>query len=280
MALGRAMKKVLVVDSGKPCNRQTPHSHNFLTNDGRTPAEISTIAKFQVKNYKTVSFFEGKVIAAYRDKNGFIVKIESGEVYNTKKMVFATGIKDILPPIQGIDACWGISVIHCPYCHGYEVREEKTGIIGNGDLAFDFVRLISNWTNALTLFTNGPSTVDGAKSGILKNKGILIIEKKIRAIEHREGHIEYLLFEDGSRIFMKALYAPSPFEQHCNIPQQIGCELTTEGYVKVDGAHETTVPGIYAIGDCSSKMRTVAGAVSSGTSCGIQLSKKMILEEF
>lgn len=280
MALGRALRTVLIVDDGKPCNRQTPHSHNFLTNDGKTPAEIATLARLQVSKYTTVEFFKGLATNGRKTDQGFEIEVSSGETFATKHLIFATGIKDILPSIPGIEACWGISVIHCPYCHGYEVRQEKTGILGNGDAGFDFTRLISNWTKDLTLFTNGPSTLTVEQGVQLQQHEIKIVEKKIEKIEHKNGHIQHLLFTDGTSFPLKAIYAPSPFVQHCKILELLDCALTEEGYIQIDNYHETTVPGVFAVGDNASKMRTVANAVAMGTATGIMLSKKMILEKF
>jgi thioredoxin reductase len=280
MALGRALKTVLVVDDGKPCNRQTPHSHNFLTNDGKTPAEIAALANLQVNKYKTVEFFKGLATNGRKTDQGFEIQVLSGETFAANHLIFATGIKDILPGIPGIEACWGISVLHCPYCHGYEVRQEKTGILGNGEAGFDFTRLIANWTKDLTLFTNGPSTLTVEQSVQLQQHEIKIVEKKIEKFEHNNGHIQDLWFEDGTSFSLKAIYAPSPFEQHCKIPELLGCALNEEGYIKIDNFQETTIPGVFAIGDNASKMRTVANAVSMGTAAGIAISKKMILEEF
>jgi thioredoxin reductase len=159
MALGRALKKVLIIDSGKPCNAQTPNSHNFLTQDGKTPAAISTLAKQQVEKYDTVTYYNGLVTNGKKTVDTFEIKVLSGETFRANKLIFATGIQDDLPKIEGIEACWGISMLHCPYCHGYEVRKEKTGILGNGEYANELTKLISNWTNDLTLYTNGKSTL-------------------------------------------------------------------------------------------------------------------------
>lgn len=280
MALGRALKNVLIIDDGKPCNRQTPHSHNFLTNDGKTPAEITVLANLQVGRYDTVKFFNGTANSANKTGSGFQVGLATGETFDASKLVFATGIKDLLPAIDGLSECWGISVIHCPYCHGYEVRNEQTGILGNGDMAFDFTKLISNWTNDLTLFTNGKSRLTADQTAKLESHQIEIIEKEIIKLEHINGHLLNVIFRDGSKSTAKAIYAPAPFEQHCKIPGALGCELTEEGYIKIDEFHETNIQGVFAIGDNASKMRTVANAVAMGTSAGITISKKMILEEF
>lgn len=280
MALGRAMKSVLVIDDEKPCNRQTPYSHNFLTNDGKTPAEITALSKKQVSKYNSVHFIKGWAKSGNKMDEGFEIELDSGEKFNGKKLVFATGIKDLLPDIEGVDACWGISVIHCPYCHGYEVKNEKTGILGNGNSGFEFARLISNWTNDLTLFTNGPSLLNEEQIIKLDQHKIKVVEKEINRFEHSEGRVQHIVFKNGELELANAIYAPSPFEQHCKIPETLGCELTEEGYLKIDNFQETTIKGVYAIGDNASKMRTLANAVSMGTSAGISISKKLIFETF
>ena len=122
MALGRSVRRVLIIDSGAPCNRFTPHSHNFITHDGEVPAVISAKAKAQVLAYPTVQFQEGIVTKADKTAQGFTVTTASGATYTAKKLFIATGVKDILPEINGLAACWGVSAIHCPYCHGYEYR--------------------------------------------------------------------------------------------------------------------------------------------------------------
>ncbi len=280
MALGRALKKVLIIDDGKPCNRQTPYSHNFLTNDGKAPAEIAALASQQVSKYDTVEFFAGTATNVVTMAKGFEIYIATGETFSAKKLIFATGIKDILPAIEGISECWGISVLHCPYCHGYEIRNEKTGILVNGDTAFDFIRLIFNWTKDLTLFTNGMAVFTDEQRGQIRHHQIEIIDKEIERLEHDNGQIRKVIFKDGSVSSVKAIYAPVPFEQHCKIPEILGCDLTEDGYIKIDGFQETTIKGIYAVGDNAAKLRTVANAVAMGTTAGMTISKNMILDEF
>lgn len=280
MALGRSLRRVLIIDSGKPCNRQTPHSHNFLTQDGKTPREIATLAREQVARYETVTFFQGFAVSGAKTESGFEVRTDSGEVFQAKRLIFATGIRDILKDLEGFSECWGISVIHCPYCHGYEVRHEKTGILGNGDYGYEFSAFISNWTKNLTLFTNGPSTLSPEQTAKLKSHHIHIVETEVEKLEHTNGQLERIRFKDGSATALKAIYSHIPFEQHCSIPQSLGCELTEDGYIKVDPLQKTTVPGVFACGDNTTRMRTVANAVAMGALAGMMLNKELVFEEF
>lgn len=280
MALGRALMKVLVVDSGLPCNRQTPYSHNFLTQDGNTPFNISKIGRQQVEQYKTVEFMNSKATSVNKTIHGFELEVETGEKILGVKLIFATGIKDIMPEIEGFDICWGRTVLHCPYCHGYEVKGQNTGIISNGNAAFELAWLISNWTEKLTVYTNGKSNITEEQRESLLGRNISVIETPIQRLNNKDGYVKSIEFVNGEIISIDTIYSKLPFEQHCQIPQNLGCDLTDEGYLKIDGFHETTVSGIYACGDNVTRMRTVANAVSMGTSTGISVSKKIIQERF
>lgn len=280
MALGRALRNVLIIDSGIPCNRQTPHSHNFLTQDGRTPKEISILAKQQVEAYNTITFFDGFATKGQKTKNGFEIQTESGDKFSATKLVFATGIKDIMPSIKGFSTCWGISVLHCPYCHGYEVKNETTGILGNGEYGFEFAKLISNWTKDLTLFTNGISTLTAEQTAKLNKHHIKIIEKEIEALEHVDGQLQNIIFKDGSKTNSNVIYTRLPFEQNCPVYEQLGSELTADGYIKTDPFQKTTVKGVFACGDNATRMRTIANAIAMGTAAGMAINKELVEESF
>ncbi|MES2555299.1 MAG: NAD(P)/FAD-dependent oxidoreductase [Bacteroidota bacterium] len=280
MALGRALRKTLIIDSGKPCNRQTPHSHNFLTQDGQTPAAIASLAKEQVLAYETVSFHNDLAVSGSPTANGFEIRTQSGETFTAKKLIFATGIKDLMPEIAGFSECWGISVIHCPYCHGYEYSHKRTGIFTNGDMAFEVGKLISNWTKDLTIFTNGKSTLTPEQTEKLAKHGIQINELLIERFEHTGGYLENVVFKDGSKTPVAAMYARPAFEQHCAIPKQLGCELNEHGYISIDPFQKTSTPGVFACGDNTTFMRSVANSVAMGTLAGVMTNKEIIEDEF
>lgn len=280
MSLGRALKKTLIIDGNQPCNRQTPYSHNFLTRDGSTPKEIADIAKEQLKPYQTVELLTGIAISAKKTGKGFEVTTGTKETFTAKKLIFATGIKEEFPDIEGISACWGVSVLHCPYCHGYEVKGVKTAILGSGQGAYEMAMLISNWTTQLTVFTNGTADFTPAQLKKSTSHNITINEKPIQRLDHSQGKLQQIVFADGTTCHIKAIYTKNPFIQHCPLPRELGCEPTEEGYIKVGPDQQTTVEGIYACGDSTSKLRTVANAVSSGTTAGMMASKQLIMEQF
>jgi thioredoxin reductase len=280
MSLGRALRKVLVIDSGLPCNKQTPHSHNFLTQDAQKPDVIASIALSQLANYNTIQFKKDLAIRAVKTANGFMVETQTGEVFRTKKLIFATGLKDQMPDIPGFAECWGISVIHCPYCHGYEVRHQKTGIIANGEAAFHYAQLINNWTKDLTIFTNGPSTLNEAQRAKLQEHQINVIEATIEKLVQKDGKMEKVVFTDGSIIPLRAIYSRPAYVQHSDIPQALGCELTDQGLIKTDNLQKTTISGVFACGDNSNPMRSVAASVATGSATGAFVNHELIAESF
>ena len=280
MSLGRSLRKVLIIDSGLPCNRQTPHSHNFITHDGDTPKAIAEQAKAQVLAYERVSFHNGIAISGTQHEEGFEITTQAGESFTAKKVIFATGIRDLMPGLPGFAACWGISVIHCPYCHGYEYKAQATGILANGDMAFHYAPMISNLTKELTIFTNGKPAFSDAQSATLRRKKIAIIDKEIEQLKHREGQLQEILFTDGSSAVLNALYARPAFEQHCQIPEQLGCVFNEQGYIQVDNMQKTSIPGLFACGDNVTPMRSVASAVAMGNMAGAMANKELCEEAF
>jgi thioredoxin reductase len=280
MSLGRSLKKTLVIDSGLPCNRQTPYSHNFLTQDGKTPKEISALARQQVGHYDTVHFHQGVALTGEKNEDHFQVSTGDGKTFFAKKLILAAGIEDQMPDIPGFTDCWGISVIHCPYCHGYEYRNQPTGIFANGEHAFHLAGLVNNLSPELTIFSNGPADFSAEQRHTLQGRNIRIVETTLSALEHQDGHLQQLKLHDGQVVELKALYAAIPFKQHSTIGETLGCALTELGLISVDAFQKTTVPGVFACGDNSSPMRAVANAVATGTLAGAMANRELTFEKF
>lgn len=279
MALGRASRNVLIIDEGKPCNALTPHSHNFLTRDGETPAAISAIAKEQALNYPTVNFHEGMVTSVTKTETGFTAETASGEAFHTKKILLATGVKDIIPHMPGLADCWGKTVIHCPYCHGYEVKGLKTAVLANGDAAMHYAMLLRQWTDDLTFFTNGPATFSNEQKDKLKKHNIGIIETKIERLLQDDGKLEAIILEDGTTHNFPVMYYKPEFALP-EFVQKLNPETDDFGFIKVDDMMHTSVDGIYAAGDCMTMMRAVANAVATGNKAGAIINRDFVVESF
>ncbi|RZM28279.1 MAG: NAD(P)/FAD-dependent oxidoreductase, partial [Pedobacter sp.] len=185
-----------------------------------------------------------------------------------------------MPDIKGFAACWGISVIHCPYCHGYEFRGQKTGIMANGERAFHIASLVNNLTDELRILTSGKADFNDEQIIKLQKNNIKIIEKEIAEISHEHGHIKQVIFNDGSKQSFDAVYAAVPFIQHSDIPVALGCELTEQGHIKVDMLYKTSIANVFAGGDNTSPMRSVANAVAAGNMIGAVVNSEMTQERF
>lgn len=280
MALGRSLRKTLVIDNGKPCNEQTPHSHNFLTQDGKSPKEIAENARKQVSEYETVHFHQGKAVDAKKSETGFEVTTEKGEKFYSKKLIIATGITDEIPNIKGFKESWGISLIHCPYCHGYEYKGKKTAIIANGDKAVHISSLVKNLTKDVTLITREKANFTNEQRDKLQRNNIQIIENEIAELKHHKGIAESIIFADETEIKFEAVYGAFPFHQHSEIPKNLGCEVTEFGHIKTDQFQKTNVPGLFVCGDNSSMMRSVSNAVMTGNVAGAMVNMELVTDCF
>lgn len=280
MSLGRSMRKVLVIDSGKPCNIQTPHSHNFITHDGKAPHDIAMLAKEEVLKYDTVQFHDTVAVAGRKTDNGFEIEIETGHKFTAERLLFATGVRDILPDIKGLRECWGITVIHCPYCHGYEFRGKETAILATGEKAMHTARMVSNLTDKLSIIAPGIAEFTEEQKAKLHSKNITLTDAAITEVGHENGRLKHIVFADGSTKPLDALYIAPAFVQHCDVPEKLGCELTEPGFFKIDEFHKTTVPGVYACGDSTAAMRSIANAVAQGNVTGAMVNMDLCDAKF
>jgi thioredoxin reductase len=280
LALGRSLRKTLIIDAGLPCNRQTPHSQNFLTQDGSPPAQIAAIAREQLLKYESIEFRSGFVKEAGISGELISVVTDSGERFTGRKLIMASGIRDLLPTIPGLAECWGISVIHCPYCHGYEYRGKKTGILANGDAAIHYAMLVGRLASGLFIYTNGKAEFGEDTRRQLEKNGIPLVETDITAVEHRAGYLTGLRLSSGAFEPLDALYARVPFEQHSGIPAMLGCAFDQQGYIQIDHAQKTSVPNVFACGDNCSPMRSVANAVAGGNLAGAMANMELAKVDF
>jgi thioredoxin reductase len=280
MTLGRARRHVVVIDAGNPCNIHAPFSHNFLTHDGEKPSDIARVAKQQVLQYPTITFVEAIAVKSQKIDGFFCIETNTQKSFNGQKLLFSTGLTDIIPDVPGYAECWGISILHCPYCHGYEAKDQKTGILGNGELAFEMAKMIAQWTNDLAIFTDGKAVFSESESQKLKQHQIQIVETEIKAFEHENGQIRNIVFNGGSKHKISALYAHPHTKQQCDFSTVFGCKMNGHGCIDTDVFQKTNIPGIYAAGDCASVGRAISVAVAAGTVAGMFINKELVEESF
>ncbi|QKG55609.1 NAD(P)/FAD-dependent oxidoreductase [Hymenobacter sp. BRD128] len=278
LALGRARRSVLVLDASRPRNRFTPHAHNLLLHDGDAPADLAARARQQVAAYPTVQLLEAQATTATKLPDGsFEVGTGAHGTFVASRLLLATGLRDELPPVPGFAECWGKSVIHCPFCHGYEVADQPTGIWNNGDEVGHQVKLLLNWSRQLTIFTNGPATFRPEVHELLQAHAIELIETPVTGVLHTDGQLTGLRLADGRTRPLPVLYARLPWHQASELPQQLGCEITEQVLIRTDASYRTTVPGVYAAGDCSVAPPQLALAIAAGNLAGASLSRELIM---
>lgn len=276
LALGRARRRVLVIDANEPCNARVPHSHNLLTHDGVPPHVLRSMARADVAKYPTVQFYDGRAEELGGTNGSFAVRTADGLTHLGRKLLLALGVRDELPPINGLAECWGISAAACPFCHGYEVRDKRLVVISNSPETVHYAMLIHTWSDHVTVCTNGPSVQDVEQLSALRRKGITVVETPISEVLHDQGHVKGLAFADGSRQEVDTLFLRSTTTVPEAITVMLGVERTELGLLKVDHMQHTNVAGVFASGDCTTPMRSLSAAIASGTMAGASITHDLV----
>lgn len=281
MALGRSNRKTIVIDSGSPRNKPAPHAHNIFTRDGTPPLELLKIARQQLKPYTTVHFKNGFITKAGR-KNGLItLTTDKDETITVRRLILATGLTDVMPDIKGFKELWGTKIVHCPFCHGFEFRDQSIGILLNGKNAEHVTPLVFNLNKSIQLFTNGKMDLSGHFKKWAKSNNITINETTVAEIvDDKKGLV--IKFTDGTSQFLKGLYSRGvKYKFHHELAVQLGCKLTEEGSVQVDETGSTTVKGVYAAGDLAhAGAHQVIFAAASGAKAAMACHGSMTMEDY
>ncbi|KKB08008.1 NAD(P)/FAD-dependent oxidoreductase [Devosia chinhatensis] len=267
MQLGRARRKVTVLDTGLNRNRYAEAAHNILGQDGVPPGDILAKARAQVAAYPSVTLVSGRADTISGEDGNFTITTEDGRTIGGKKLILAYGIVDDFPDIDGFAACWGKTVIHCPFCHGYEVAGRPWGLLYSSPMSLHGPVLYANWTDDITLILDGNAIID-AERHKLEHRKVRIVEGGIRAINHQDGKLESLTLDDGSTLKLAALYAHPRNRPSATLHEQLGLEMKetpTGEMVAVKDMQATSRPGVYAAGDLSMAMHSVTFSVNSGS---------------
>ncbi|GBF37158.1 NAD(P)/FAD-dependent oxidoreductase [Leptospira johnsonii] len=281
LALGRMSRTALVCDDSRPRNAASSHLNNFPTRDGIHPAEWRKLVRKDLEKYNTISFFEGSVLSVEKSGPGFAAKLSSDKTFYFKKVILAYGVEDEHLPIPGYKELWGKSIFHCPYCHGFEVKGSKIGLIGNGDMLMYMLPLIFDLASDLIVFTNGKAELQEEQKDLLKKKKIRLIEEKITGFIYEGEKLKAVTFENEETIEREALYAlPSfPFKLKSKIGEELGCEKDKFGFYKVGEKGKTSVDGVYACGDNASGAHSVLLAAASGGMAGAGIVHELLSEK-
>jgi len=270
-----------VLNGGLPRNAPTPEAHNFLTQDGTNPVELLRIGRGQLAPYGSVQVKEEAVAAITRIGEGFEIIGTEGQAWKARKVVLATGLVDELPRIEGFQERWGVSVLHCPFCHGWEVRDQVLAVYGNNTATFELCLLARNWSNRVTLCTDGPAELSEDQVGQLRRNGFSILEKKVARLEGDGRSLERVVFAGGDLLPCEALFVRPIRRQRSDLASKLGCALSEAGYIEVDESGQTNVEGVFAAGDATEpSWQILPFAAYSGARAGISVAKALMSEAF
>jgi thioredoxin reductase len=279
MQLARARRRVLVVDSGLPRNRFAEASHGFLGQDGKAPFEILREAACQVSAYPTVEIVRGEVLKARREVGGdFIIEMSGGRTARGRRLVLATGVADSLPDVPGLKERWGATVLHCPYCHGYEVRDRPLGVLANHPMAAHQAAMIPDWGPA-TLFTQGRFEPDAEQLAHLSARGVTIERQPVVELLGDAPALDAVRLADGRVVSISALFVAPSTRMASPLAEQLGC-VFNEGplgpMIRTDDWKATSIPGLYAAGDAARPMHNATLASADGVMAGVGAHQSLI----
>jgi thioredoxin reductase len=270
---------VLVCDNGHPRNEASHALHGFLTRDGIPPADFLRIARSELRRYATVELRDVTVTDARCEESAFTVTLETGESVRSRKLLVATGVRDHVPSIPGIEALYGRSVFHCPYCDGWEMREQPWAVYGRGDRGYGLSLELTAWTSDILLCTDGPSELQDEQLERLRRNGIAVREDSVERLEGRDGMLERIVFADGEPAARRALFFTTGQHQQSPLAISLGCEFNDKGTVRTGRYESTHLPGLFVAGDASRAVQWVIVAAAEGAEAAFAINTDLIKEQ-
>ncbi|GGI84681.1 thioredoxin reductase [Saccharopolyspora subtropica] len=270
LVLARARRRVLVVDSGRPRNAPAEGVHGFLSRDGIAPADLRATGRAEVERYGG-RIEPGEVLAVRRVGDGFAVELADRAV-RTRRVVVATGLRDDLPDVPGLRDRWGRDVLHCPYCHGWEVRDQPLGVLGWQPAGVHQALLLRGWSDDVVLFAENLADADRAR---LAARGVAVVDGQVRGLVVEDDALRGVQLADGTTAARSALFVPPRFRPNDALLADLGCERDN-GWVRVDPTGRTSVPGVWAAGNVVDPAEQVVNAAAAGAKAAIALNADLI----
>ena len=280
LILGRCCRSVVVFDTEHPRNAAAQAMHGFLTRDGVSPLEFLRMAREELRQYDTVSVRDVEVVAAEcQSDRRFAVTLADGERVTCRKLLLATGVVDNIPDIPRIREFYGRSVFHCPYCDGWEVREQPIAVYGNHERGLGLSLELTGWTRDLVLCTDGRCEIDAEGRSQLARHGIAVREDRIAQLEGGDGMLSAVVFADGTTLARRAMFFTTGQSQRSNLLLRLGCQFNEKGTVRT-GKYETThLPGLFVAGDASRAVQWVVVAAAEGAEAAFAINTDLLKED-
>lgn len=279
LLLGRCRRKVLLCNAGKSRNARTLATYGFLTRDGIKPAELISIAREQLSRYETVELLDFEVTSAKCVENRFEVSLAGGKRFVSRTLLLATGVADNIPEIEGLDALYGSSVHHCPYCDAYEVRDQPVAVYGRGEKGKGLALELTAWSADLVLCTDGTPELGAEDLERLKRNGIAVREEPIARLEGTDGILERIVFTNGETLARRAMFFSTGHRQRSRLAERLGCKFTDKGAVETGEYEATGIRGLYAAGDASRHVQSVVVAAAEGAEAAFAINTALLKED-
>jgi thioredoxin reductase len=273
LVLGRCRRRVLLCDAGEPRNARSRAINGYLTRDGIAPDGFLSAGREELLRYD-IAMRPVAVTDVVHAEDGFDVVLEDDGRIQGRAVLLATGVRDHLPRIEGLDACYGTSVHHCPYCDGWEVREKRIAVIGDGVSPAGLALSLKTWSARVVACTNG-ARLGRSQRRQLASHQVPVHEAPVLRVEHEGGWVRQLVLADAATVPCDAVFFTSSQSQRSDLAKRLGCEFNTKGTVKTDRLGQTCVPGIYVVGDASRDVQFVIVAAAEGAKAGVAINKAL-----
>ncbi len=280
LQIARTGRPLLVVDAGRPRNRFAAASHGFFTQDGSNPLAMIATAREQLLLYPNARILEAEVTGIEGSDGAFEVATTDGDTFQARKLVLAYGVSDTLPDVPGLADRWGKTVLHCPYCHGFEFSGHRLGVLQSHPMASHQALLVADW-GPTTLFMNGGPAPDPEMAAKLAARDIAIEPAVVSGLEGETGGLERVLLDDGRALPIDALYVGPKVHHNSDIAARLGCALDESPLgplIRTDERKLTTVAGVFAAGDIARVPHNATWASADGVSAGVFLHQSLVFE--
>lgn len=278
LVLGRCRRSVLVCDSGHPRNYASRGLHGFLSRDSIPPAELLAVGRQQLQPYG-VEFRHTTVTAARRDGGHFELTLEDASRLCSRRLLIATGVVDNVPDIPGAADFYGASIFHCPYCDGWEMRDQPLAVFGRGKNAAALAIQLLAWSADIVLCTHGPAAIRPPEAERLARASIPVRQARILRFEGHDRVLHRIVFDGGESLDRRGIFLSTGQRQHSGLAAALGCTFTFKGAVKTDRREGAGIPGLWVAGDASHDVQMAIVAAAEGAKAGIAIHTDLQKEE-
>ncbi len=278
LVLSRARRRVAVVDGGEPRNSPAAHMQGFLSRDGMPPSDLVAAGRAEVQLYGG-HLVDDVVTEVHRPEgSGFVVRLASGTTLTARRVLFATGLRDEIPDVPGARDRWGRDLLHCPYCHGYEVQDLPLGVLGRGPETVQHALLVRQWSPDVALFTHG-GDLTPAEREQLEARGIVVIDAPVTRLVVDGDTLAGVELQDGRIVARSAVFVRPRFVPNNDLLTDLGCDTDTNGWPVIDGTGATSVPGVWVAGNAANPRGQVITAAGEGSAAAIAINNDLVDED-